>query len=83
MRHQYRFQLKPRRRGFHLVTDEILALCPAIREIRDGLMHVFIHLSALAEADNRGASGTRNNQGQTTPPSTNHPSSRRETGLPG
>lgn len=47
MWHQYRFQLKPRRRGFHLVTDEILAQCPAIREIRVGLMHVFIqHTSA-------------------------------------
>lgn len=47
MWHQYRFQLKPRRRGFHLVTDEILAQCPAIREMRVGLMHVFIqHTSA-------------------------------------
>lgn len=47
MWHQYRFQLKPRRRGFHLVTDEILAQCPAIREMRVGLMHVFLqHTSA-------------------------------------
>ena len=47
MWHQYRFQLKPRRRGFHLVTDEVLAQCPAIREIRVGLMHVLIqHTSA-------------------------------------
>ena len=47
MWHQYRFQLKPRRRGFHLVTDEILAHCPAIRGMRVGLMHVFIqHTSA-------------------------------------
>ncbi|MBV2133244.1 secondary thiamine-phosphate synthase enzyme YjbQ [Pseudomonas sp. MAP12] len=47
MWHQYRFQLKPRRRGFHLVTDEILSHCPAIREMRVGLMHVFIqHTSA-------------------------------------
>lgn len=47
MWHQYRFQLKPRHRGFHLVTDEILAHCPAIREMRIGLMHVFIqHTSA-------------------------------------
>ncbi|CAD5378178.1 YjbQ family protein [Pseudomonas sp. OF001] len=47
MWHQYRFQLKPRRRGFHLVTDEILAQCPALREMRVGLMHVFIqHTSA-------------------------------------
>ncbi len=47
MWHQYRFQLKPRRRGFHLVTDEILAHCTAIREMRVGLMHVFIqHTSA-------------------------------------
>ena len=47
MWHQYRFPLKPRRRGFHLVTDEILAHCPAIREMRVGLMHVFIqHTSA-------------------------------------
>ena len=44
---QYQFQLKPRGRGFHLVTEEILAHCPDIRAMRVGLMHVFIqHTSA-------------------------------------
>ena len=58
MWHQYRFQLKPRRRGFHLVTDEILAHCPAIREIRAGLMHVFIQHTSASLTINENADPT-------------------------
>lgn len=44
---QYEIALKPRARGFHLVTDEILSQLPDIKSIKCGLMHVFIkHTSA-------------------------------------
>ena len=44
---QYRLQLKPRRRGFHLITREIVEKCPDIADIEIGLMTVFIqHTSA-------------------------------------
>lgn len=39
--------LRPRRRGFHLVTAEVLEAVPEIEGLRVGLMHVFIrHTSA-------------------------------------
>ena len=41
------FRLKSHRRGFHLITDEVLASLPPIAEIRIGMMQVFIrHTSA-------------------------------------
>ena len=40
-------QLPAMRRGFHLITSEILAALPEMSEIRVGLLHVFIqHTSA-------------------------------------
>ncbi len=40
-------RLKPRRRGFHLITPEIEAALPGLAEVRVGLLHVFIqHTSA-------------------------------------
>lgn len=39
--------LSPKRRGFHLVTDEILQQLPEIKQIEIGLMNIFIqHTSA-------------------------------------
>lgn len=44
---QKEISLKPRARGFHLVTDEILGQLPELRNIKVGLMTVFIkHTSA-------------------------------------
>lgn len=44
---QNELRLKPLRRGFHLVTDEVLAALPELRRIKIGLLHVFImHTSA-------------------------------------
>ncbi|MCQ8129418.1 secondary thiamine-phosphate synthase enzyme YjbQ [Methylomonas rivi] len=44
---QKEIRLKPRSRGFHLVTDEIVAQLPELRQINIGLLHVFIkHTSA-------------------------------------
>jgi secondary thiamine-phosphate synthase enzyme len=39
--------LQSKRRGFHLVTDEILKQIPEIRNIKTGIAHIFIqHTSA-------------------------------------
>lgn len=44
---QKEFALKTRPRGFHLVTNEILAQLPELREIKIGILHLFIqHTSA-------------------------------------
>lgn len=39
--------LKPRSRGFHLVTDEVLRELPELRDFKVGMMNIFIlHTSA-------------------------------------
>lgn len=44
---QQEIELAPRRRGFHLITREVLAAVPDLDRMRVGLMHVFIrHTSA-------------------------------------
>jgi secondary thiamine-phosphate synthase enzyme len=44
---QRRIELAPRRRGFHLVTSEVLDPLPEIAKLKTGLLHVFIqHTSA-------------------------------------
>lgn len=44
---QTQIRLKARSRGFHVVTREILDHLPELREIRTGLLHLFIqHTSA-------------------------------------
>jgi secondary thiamine-phosphate synthase enzyme len=44
---QKEYRLKPRTRGFHLITDEILEQLPEIRQVQTGLLNVFIkHTSA-------------------------------------
>jgi secondary thiamine-phosphate synthase enzyme len=44
---QKEFSLKPRSRGFHIVTDEVTASVPELKQITSGLAHVFIkHTSA-------------------------------------
>jgi secondary thiamine-phosphate synthase enzyme len=44
---QQEISLKPRVRGFHLITDEILEQIPEIKKIKTGLMHILIkHTSA-------------------------------------
>jgi secondary thiamine-phosphate synthase enzyme len=45
--HQVEIQLTPRPRGMHLVTREVLASLPALKDVKVGLLHVFIqHTSA-------------------------------------
>ena len=44
---QREIALRPRPRGFHLVTDEVLAELPEVRDVRAGLLHLHVlHTSA-------------------------------------
>ncbi|WP_422007949.1 secondary thiamine-phosphate synthase enzyme YjbQ [Roseivirga pacifica] len=44
---QHEITLKPRRRGFHLITHEVVEAFPELRQIKVGLLHVHIkHTSA-------------------------------------
>ncbi len=44
---QYRFSLRPRQRGFHLVTDEVVPHLADLGRVSAGLCHLFImHTSA-------------------------------------
>jgi secondary thiamine-phosphate synthase enzyme len=44
---QKEIELRPRPRGFHLITDEVTRRLPEIREYKVGLAHIFIqHTSA-------------------------------------
>ncbi|WDF98268.1 secondary thiamine-phosphate synthase enzyme YjbQ [Pectobacterium carotovorum subsp. carotovorum] len=55
---QYEIRLKPKSRGFHLVTDEILAQVTALRQINVGLMQVFIKHTSAALTINENADPT-------------------------
>jgi secondary thiamine-phosphate synthase enzyme len=45
--HQVEIRLRPRPRGFHLVTDEIVAALPELSRYRVGLAHIYVrHTSA-------------------------------------
>jgi secondary thiamine-phosphate synthase enzyme len=45
--HQIEVRLAPRPRGFHLITNEIVAAVPELAKLRVGLAHLFIrHTSA-------------------------------------
>ena len=47
MWHQTELTLRPRPRGFHLITREVLSALPELAGLRVGLLHVFIqHTSA-------------------------------------
>jgi secondary thiamine-phosphate synthase enzyme len=44
---QKEIRLKPKPRGFHLVTDEILSALPELEKVASGIAHIFIkHTSA-------------------------------------
>lgn len=57
---QREITLKSRPRGFHLVTDEILFLLPEIKNIKIGLMNIFIkHTSASLTINENAAPDVR------------------------
>lgn len=47
--------LKPRRRGFHLITDEVLTALPERADYRIGLLHLFIQHTSASLAVNENA----------------------------
>jgi secondary thiamine-phosphate synthase enzyme len=49
-------RLRPRSRGFHLVTDEVAEAVPELRELRVGLAHVFIRHTSASLTLNENAS---------------------------
>ena len=53
---QREVRLRARPRGFHLVTDEVLDAVPEIRELRVGLVHVFIRHTSASLTLNENAS---------------------------
>lgn len=55
---QEEFRLKPRQRGFHLITDEVLRYLPELP--RTGLLHLFIkHTSAALTLNENADSDVR------------------------
>lgn len=51
-------QLKPRSRGFHLVTQEVLAQLPELQQVSVGLLHVFIQHTSASLTINENADPT-------------------------
>jgi len=58
MWYQKEFRLKPRNRGFHLITDEILAQIPELKNITTGLVNVFIKHTSASLSINENADPT-------------------------
>ena len=55
---QKEFRLKPRPRGFHLITDEILQHIPELQQMQTGLMHLFIKHTSASLSINENADPT-------------------------
>ncbi len=53
---QHRIELRPRPRGFHLVTDEILGAVTELREVRVGLLHLLLQHTSASLTLNENAS---------------------------
>lgn len=56
--HQQEIVLRPRGRGFHLVTSEIVSGVPAISHVRVGMANIFIQHTSAALALNENADPT-------------------------
>ena len=53
---QRQVELRPRERGFHLVTGEVLEAVPEIGELHVGIVHVFIRHTSASLTLNENAS---------------------------
>jgi secondary thiamine-phosphate synthase enzyme len=53
---QHEITLRPRPRGVHLVTGEIVEALPALRDLRIGLAHIFIRHTSASLTLNENAS---------------------------
>src|SRR3954463_4966109 len=56
MWHQREVRLRPRPRGFHLVTDEILDAVPKLGELQIGIAHLFMRHTSASLTLNENAS---------------------------
>ena len=52
--YQQTITLEPRKRGFHLITHEVVSAIPALAEVSIGVLHVFIQHTRFAN-DNENA----------------------------
>lgn len=52
---QYKVILTAKRRGYHLITDEILANCENLKEIKSGIANIFIQHTSAALSINENA----------------------------
>src|ERR1700712_877739 len=55
---QYHLSLPQRRRGFHLITPEVLHVSPGIAQIKKGICQVFIQHTSASLAINENADPT-------------------------
>lgn len=55
---QRELQLSPYRRGFHLITDDIIRAMPELATLQQGLLHVFIKHSSASLTVNENADPT-------------------------
>ncbi len=55
---QKRINLRPKTRGFHLITDEILSQCQQIRDFDIGVLHLFIQHTSASLSINENADPT-------------------------
>ena len=55
---QKEIRLKPRRRGFHLITDELLSALPELRDLKVGIVNIFIMHTSASLTINENADST-------------------------
>ena len=53
---QKTFSLSPKSRGFHLITHEVVAQLPELRDLKVGVLHLFIHHTSASLTLNENAS---------------------------
>ncbi len=56
MWYQRDIALRPRPRGFHLVTDEVLGALPELRDVATGLLHLLLQHTSASLTLNENAS---------------------------
>jgi len=56
--HQQSIRLKEKKRGFHLITHEVVEAIPFLQNIRAGICHVFIKHTSASLAINENADPT-------------------------
>lgn len=58
MTYQYSVQLRARKRGFHLITDELISACADLSSIKLGLFNAFIQHTSASLTINENADPT-------------------------